>query len=145
MKSDSPKLLEIRNPWGKVVERKGLRFEKNAHKWSKIATTKKVFYGFFKSLFTFEVPFTRLFSPTSWSPMTKLFRFSESLVKTNIKKWSPIGILLVIKGVKLPREKKSLIFDEFCLASRIFLLSVLLSALVEGCFVSRTRDFFYTP
>ena len=31
---------------------------------------------------------------------------------------------------------------KFCLTSRIFLVSVLLSASVERCFVSRMRDFF---
>ena len=47
----------------------------------------------------------------------------------------------VMKGVKSPR-KKSFFFGEFCLTSRIFLVSVQLSALVERCFVSRMRDFF---
>ena len=36
--------------------------------------------------------------------MAKLFRFSESLVKGNGKKWSQILKLLLIKGVKLPRK-----------------------------------------
>ena len=36
---------------------------------------------------------------------------------------------------------KSLFFGKFCLTSRIFLASVLLSASVERCFVSRMRDF----
>ena len=43
-------------------------------------------------------------------------------------------------GVKLPR-RKSQFFGEFCLTSRIFLVSVLLFASVERCFVSRMQDF----
>ena len=78
---------------------------------------KFLFMDFFLScLFTL---FTRLFAPTSHSPMSKQFRFFESLGITNWKKWSQIWILLLIKGVKLPR-KKSLIFDKFCLTSMIF-------------------------
>ena len=57
-----------------------------------------------------------------------------------MEKWSQIWILLLIKGVKLPR-KIFLIFDELCLTSRICLVLVLQSALVERCFVSRMRDF----
>ena len=40
----------------------------------------------------------------------------------------------------MPR-KKCLIFDKFYLTSRIFFVSVLLSALVERCFVSSMREF----
>ena len=40
------------------------------------------------SLFTFEVPFKRLFASTSQSQMSKVFRDSESLGKSNGKKWS---------------------------------------------------------
>ena len=36
-----PKSLEIRNPWGKVMERSGLTFEHLVWKWSKIAAQKK--------------------------------------------------------------------------------------------------------
>ena len=32
-----PIFLEIRNPWGKVMERSGLRYEHFVWKWSKIA------------------------------------------------------------------------------------------------------------
>ena len=85
-----------------------------------------------------EVFAEHCFAATSRSPMSKLFRFFESLRKTNENKWSQIWILLLTKGVKLSR-KKSLIFDKFCLTSRILLVSVLLSALVERCFVSRMR------
>ena len=39
-------------------------------------------------VFTFEVPFKRLFAPTSPSQMSNIFRDSESLGKSNGKKWS---------------------------------------------------------
>ena len=41
-------------------------------------------------LFTFEVPFNGLFAPTSQSRMSNIFRDSESLGKSNGKKWSQI-------------------------------------------------------
>ena len=41
-------------------------------------------------VFTFEVPFNGLFAPTSQSPMSNIFRYSESLGKSNGKKWSQI-------------------------------------------------------
>ena len=41
-------------------------------------------------LFTFEVPFKRLFALTSRSRMSNIFRDSESLEKSNGKKWSQI-------------------------------------------------------
>ena len=41
-------------------------------------------------LFTFEVPFNGLFAPTSRSRMSNIFRDSESLGKSNGKKWSDI-------------------------------------------------------
>ena len=41
-------------------------------------------------LFTFEVPFNGLFAPTSRSCMSNIFRDSESLGKSNGKKWSNI-------------------------------------------------------
>ena len=74
-----------------------------------------------------------------WPP---LFRFLESLEKSNGNKGSHIWKLLLIKGVKLLRKKK-IVFCEFCLTIRIFLASVLLFAPVERCFVSRMRDFFF--
>ena len=83
--------------------------------------------------------FKHLFASTSQSPSSKILRFSESLRKSNGKKWSQIWKLLLIKGVKLPHKKVN--FGEFCLTSRIFLVSVLLSATVERCFVSCMRDF----
>ena len=44
----------------------------------------------FVCLFTFEVPFNGLFAPTSQSRMSNIFRDSESLGKSNWKKWSHI-------------------------------------------------------
>ena len=41
-------------------------------------------------LFAFEVPFNGLFAPTSRSRMSKNFRDSQSLGKSNEKKWSHI-------------------------------------------------------
>ena len=41
-------------------------------------------------LFTFEVPFNGLFAPISQSRMSNIFRDSESLGKSNGKKWSHI-------------------------------------------------------
>ena len=41
-------------------------------------------------VFTFEVPIKRLFAPTSQSRMSNIFRDSESLGKSNGKKWSQI-------------------------------------------------------
>ena len=57
-------------------------------------------------LFTFEVPFNGLFAPTSQSRMSNIFRDSESLGKSNGKKWSNIRTFLFASGLKLPRKKK---------------------------------------
>ena len=40
-----PKLLEIRNPWGKVIVRRGLRFKTFTNKGCKIAAQKKFVFG----------------------------------------------------------------------------------------------------
>jgi hypothetical protein len=81
-------------------------------------------------LFIFEVPFNCLFAPTSWSRMSKIFRDSESLGKSNGKKWSNIWTFLF----------GSVFFADFALVHPP-MASVLLSASVERCFVSRMRDF----
>ena len=62
----------------------------------------------FVCVFTFEVSFKHLFAPTSQNRMSKIFRDLESLGNSNGKKWSHIGKLLLINGVKLSgkREKK---------------------------------------
>ena len=67
--------------------------------------------------------------------MSQLVRYFESLGKSNGKKWSQIVKLLLIWGVKSPCEKKVSFLAIFFLTSRIFLVSVLPSALVERCFV----------
>ena len=41
-------------------------------------------------VFTFEVPFNGIFAPIAWSRMSNIFRDSESLGKSNGKKWSQI-------------------------------------------------------
>ena len=57
-------------------------------------------------LFTFEVPFNGLFAPTFRSRMSNIFRDSESLGKSNGKKWSHIWTFLFGSGLKSPRKKK---------------------------------------
>ena len=57
-------------------------------------------------LFTFEVPFNGLFAPTYRSWMSNIFRDSESLGKSNGKKWSQIWTFLFENCLKLPRKKK---------------------------------------
>ena len=97
-----PIFLEIQNPWGKVLERSGLRYEYFCLKLSKIAAQKKVF---FSHCFTFEVPFNGLFASTFQSPMSNSFRDSESLGKSNGKK-SNIWTFLFGSGLKSPIKKK---------------------------------------
>ena len=53
-------------------------------------------------LFTFEVPFTGLFAPTSRSRISNIFRDSESLGKSNGKKWSQIWTFLFKNCLKSP-------------------------------------------
>ena len=62
-------------------------------------------------VFTFEVPFERLFAPTSRSQMSNTFRDLESLGKSNVKKWSHIGTFLFGSGLKSPRKKVFLCAD----------------------------------
>ena len=66
-------------------------------------------------VFTFEVPFKRLFAPTSQSRMSNIFRDSESLGKSNGKKWSHIETFLVWKWSKIATQKE-LFFGCFCFA-----------------------------
>ena len=70
------------------------------------------------SLFTFEVPFKRLFAPTSRSRMSNIFRDLESLGKSNGKKWSEIGTFLFESGLKSPR-KKNFFFADFALENMV--------------------------
>ena len=72
----------------------------------------------------FEAPFKHHFAPTSRNRMSKILIDSESLGKSKDCKIAAL-----------------IFFGEFCHTHRIFLLSVLLSASVDRCFVSRMRVF----
>ena len=78
-------------------------------------------------LISFEVPFKRLFAPTSRYRMFKIVRDSESLGKSNGKKWSQIWNFLLMMGVKSPRKEKVSFWANFALLSRIFLVLVFLT------------------
>ena len=88
-----PIFLEIRNPWGKVMERSGLRYEHFCLKIVENRVTKKSFFSPLFSLFfdllRFSVFFNGLFAPTSRSRISNIFRDSERekpatvLTKTN--------------------------------------------------------------
>ena len=109
-------------------------------KLSKIAEQKKVFFFTFFGLLWFSVFFNSLFAPTSRSGMSNIFRDSESLGKSNGKKGSNIWTFLFGSGLKSPRKKKFFFVADFALVHPP-MASVLLSASVERCFVSRMRDF----
>ena len=97
-------------------------------KLSKIAAQKKVF---FLTFFTFEVPFNGLFAPTSRNRMPNIFRVSESLGKSNGKKWSQIWTFLFENCLK-SQQKKILFFSLFLLLR--YRLTVFLPPLPEvGC------------
>ena len=88
-------------------------------KLSKIATQKKVFFSSLFSLF-FDLPrflvfFNSLFAPTSRSRMCNIFRDSESVGKSNGKKWSQIWTFFVWKLSKIAAQKKkfSSLFSVF--------------------------------
>ena len=89
-------------------------------------------------LFTFEVLFKCLFALTSWNWMSKISRDSESLGKSNEKRWSQIWKFLLIKGVKSPRQKKVCFGASFALLNRIFLVSVFLTPF--NCLFSPTSQ-----
>ena len=89
-------------------------------------------------LFTFEVPFNGLFAPTSRSRMSNIFRDSESLGKSNGKKWSEIWTFLFENCRKWPRKKKFFFLHFFHFFSIFFgfrsFLTVFLPPLPEvGC------------
>ena len=120
----------------------------NGKKWSQMwkclfenclkSPRKKSF--FFFTVFTFEVPFNGLFAHTSRSWMSNIFRDLESLGKSNGKKWYNIWTFLFGSGLKSPHKKKFFFVADFALVHPP-MASVLLSASVERCFVSRMRDF----
>ena len=70
-------------------------------------------------VFTFEVPFNGLFAPTTRSRMSNIFRDSESLGKSNGKKWSHIWTILFGSGLKSPRKKKVSFFADFALQNMV--------------------------
>ena len=70
-------------------------------------------------VFTFEVPFNGIFAPTSQSRLSNIFRDSESLEKSNGKKWSHIWTFLFGSGLKLPRKKKLVFFADFALQNMV--------------------------
>ena len=82
-------------------------------KLSKIAAQKKVFFFTFFGLLRLSVFFNGLFAPTSRSRMSNMFRDSESLGKSNGKKWSQIWTFLFENYLKLPRKKKFFFFFFF--------------------------------
>ena len=84
-------------------------------KLSKIAAQKKVFFFTFFGLLWFSVFFNGLFAPTSQSRMSNIFRDSESLRKSNGKKWSQIWTFLFENCLKSPAKKKffSSLFSVF--------------------------------
>ena len=94
-----PIFLEIRNPWGKIMERSGLTFAFYKSKCPSVCVS----FCLFVFPFTFEVPFNGLFAPFSQSRMSNIFRDSESLGKSNGKKWSHIWTFLFENCQKLPR------------------------------------------
>ena len=57
-------------------------------------------------VFTFEVPFKRLFAPTSQSRMSNIFRDSESVGKGSGKKLSQIATFLFENCQKSPCKKR---------------------------------------
>ena len=65
-------------------------------------------------VFTFEVPFKRLFTPISQSWMSNNFRDFESLGKSHGRMWFQVWTFLVGSGLKLPNKKK-FFFGWFCL------------------------------
>ena len=97
----------------------------NGKKWSQIWTfllenclklprKKKFFFFTFFCLLRFSVFFNGLFAPTSRSRMSNIFRDSDSLGKSNGKKWSNIWSFLFWSGLRSSRKKK-FFFCWFCL------------------------------
>ena len=112
-----PKKFEIQNPWGKVRKEVVSHLKTFTYKGSKIAAQIMFFLGEFCK--DQEV----MFSDANIEPLQKT---------------------LAYKGYKITAQKKCFFFCEFCLTSRIVLVSVILSASVERCFVSCMRDFYFS-
>ena len=140
-----PKFLKIQNPWGKVMERSGLRFKSFTNKGCKIAAQKNCFWANF-SIFLwyrcFSLRLTVFLPPLPEVQCPNFLDFRNPWGKVMERSGLRFENFSLIKGVKLPRKKKVCFCGKFCLPSRIFLVSVLLSALFERFFVSRMQDFF---
>ena len=100
-------------------------WKSNGKKWSQISTFfLKICCGekSFLNLITFEVPFKRLFVPTSQSRTSKLFRDLESCGESIEKKWSQIWNFVFKNGLKSPRWKSFLriLFPFFTHFKRLF-------------------------
>ena len=103
-------------------------------KLSKIAAQKIVFFFTFFGLLRFSVFFNGLFAPTSWSRMSNIFRDSESLGKSNGKKWSQIWTFQFENCLKSPRKKKFFSSLFFGLLRFLVFLMVFLPPLPKvGC------------
>ena len=148
-----PKVLEIWNPWKKVVERSGLRCE---HFCSKMVYNRSVEKSFlqiyFFNLFTFEVPIQSLFAPTSRNLISKILRDSESLGQTSEKKWSQIWTLLLKNGLQSPWQKKFLWFFFYLFTFEVLFKRLLPPFAKVGCpkffeirnvLNCRVKQFFY--
>jgi hypothetical protein len=84
-----PIFLEIQNPWGKVMERSGLRYERFCLKI--VYNRRIIFFFFFFSLFSLlRYSLTVFFPPLPKVGRQFFFRDLESLGKSNGKKWSNI-------------------------------------------------------
>ena len=73
----------------------------------------------FVCVFTFEVPFKRLFAPISQSWMSNIFRDSESLGKSNGMKWSQIETFFFENGSKIAAQKKFVFLADFALQNMV--------------------------
>jgi hypothetical protein len=91
------------------MERRGLIFEHFCLKIVKNRRAKKMcfspLFSLFFNLLRFSVFFNGLFAPTSRSRMSNFFRDSESLGKSNGKKWSQIWTFLFENCLKSLQKK----------------------------------------
>ena len=99
-----PIFLEIRNSWGKVMERNGLRYE---HFCLQIVENCRAKKSFFFSLFSLLRYRLMVFLP----PLPEVgcpifFRYSESLGKSIGKKWLSDMKIFVWKLSKIAAQKK---------------------------------------
>ena len=88
-------------------------------------------------VFTFEVPFKRLFASTFQSRMSNIVRVSESLGKMNGKKGSQIGTFLFGSGCKSPNN--FFLLDDFASQNKV-------ETTLPACFFHQQDkgDFFFS-